>query len=62
MDDAKLSVLNRANIYNDDEFDVFSSTQYVNANKVHRGKMKKGIAEHDNVLKEKVGELSLCRI
>ncbi|XP_018015694.1 activating signal cointegrator 1 complex subunit 2 [Hyalella azteca] len=55
-DAAKLSVLNRANIYNDDEFDVFGAGR-VDTTKVHRGKKKKDALETDDDVRERVRAL-----
>ncbi|KAF2368287.1 Ubiquitin system component Cue [Trinorchestia longiramus] len=55
-DAAKLGVLNRANVYNDDEFDVFGSRR-VDTTKVHRGKKKKDTLDADESLKERVRNL-----
>lgn len=52
LDEAKLNVMNRANVYNDDEFDVFSSAN-IDRSKIHRGKMKKSLAD-DEAVKDKV--------
>lgn len=48
--------MNRANIYNDDEFDVFGARR-LDTSKVHRGKKKKDNLDSDDVIKDKVSVL-----
>ena len=57
VDEAKLGVMNRANIYNDDEFDVFSNKPSIDLSKVRKGKKKKDLLEEDSDVKDRVRAL-----